>query len=60
MNNNIMTRLIPGHEEEFMKKKYERIFAEYEKSRIDINSLNTEEEIEEAKRHNEQLLRQLE
>ena len=55
-----MTRLIPGHEEEFMKKKYERIFAEYEKSRIDINSLKTEEEIEEAKRHNEQLLRQLE
>ncbi len=57
-----MTKLIPGQEEEFLKKRFEKVEAEYCKMCVDINDLDhqlTSDEIKEIDLFNRRLLEEL-
>ena len=50
-----MTSLRPGHEQEFLKKMYKKMKAEYMKARINIDNLDhppSPKELEEIKHFN--------
>ena len=57
-----MTKLIPGQEEGFLKKRFEKVEVEYCKMRIDINDFDhqlTPDEIKEINLFNKRLLEEL-